>query len=452
MATLTKRIASFFRRDKPSPDTTSEMAQPSQAPINLGEMFRAERERRALVDVCNEMYDTDPRCEGAIDTLSRDIVRGGVTVKVANNPQAEEVAAALMERIITDKLDDWVKETLIEGDSFLELSINAVPEIAAVTRKPTLNMHRNSDKTDRFVDPLHAFWYDERSFGFPQPTADSIWFAEWQIVHGRWNHRSKRRYGRPLFASSNGAWKRVREGETDISIRRKTRAGMRYLHIVEGADDAGLLEYQERNRTALDNPFAASIDFFSNKPGAITTIQGDAKLADIQDVQHHIETWWTASPVPMALIGYGEALNRDILEQKLEQYKDALDALTQWAEDEFVQPLVEREWLLHGIYPQSLEVEYAWKSKTSTTARDLKSIADAVLVFRTLGFTDEVIRAIIARYLPWLDFEALEAQATATAAKAPAIEPSGNGKTPVTKADEEIARLMLTAAHLGVGV
>lgn len=415
---LIDTISRLFKRSvvEASADTAQETEQKIgqvREPTELAWKLRAEHDRARLVHLCNEMYETDPRCEGAINTLARDIAKGGFDVK-SDDQRAADVAKALIERLrLQSVLDDYARETLIEGDTFVEAGVNAERQIASITRKPTLHMQRNTDRTDRFSDPRRAFWYAEQSrlYTTLEPPSDAVWFAEWQIIHLRWNHRSKRKYGRPLFASATSAWKRVNEGELDIAVRRKTRAGMKFLHIVEGADAAGIEKYKEDNKAALDNPFAASIDLFSNKPGSITAIQGDAKLSEIDDVVHHIETWWTASPVPMVLIGYGKDLNRDVLEQKLTQYERSLESLTQWMEDEFVRPLLEREWLLNGIFPDALKYELVWRYKSPSTSTDLRNVADAILRFKALNIPDAIINAIVARFLPWLDITALlEAQ------------------------------------------
>lgn len=435
---LIDTLSRLFKRQMPEPaDTALETERAIGSvhePIELAYRLRAERDRVQLVHVCNEMYETDPRCEGVIDTLARDLAKGGFDVK-SDDTRAVDVAKALSDRLsLQSVLDDYARETLIEGDTFVEVGVNADLQIASISRKPTLHMQRNTDRTDRFTDPRRAFWYDEqRLLATLEPPPDAIWFAEWQIIHMRWNHRSKRKYGRPLFASATGAWKRMNEGELDIAVRRKTRAGMRYFHVIEGADTAGLEQYKENNKAALENPYSGIADFFSNRPGSISAVQGDARLAEIDDVVHHIETWWTASPVPMVLVGYGKDLNRDVLEQKLTQYERALESLTQWLEDEFVRPLLEREWLLNGIYPDNLKYELVWRYKAPSTSTDLKNVADAILRFKALGIPDAIINAIVARFLPWLDITAL-------------LEAQPDANPPV---DTQPARL---SAALGVGL
>jgi len=409
MPSLIDYITSRFRKREPELRTTAEeIPQPSASPTAFANKFKAERERERVFNICNDMYETDPRAKGAIDKLARDTVRGGFSISVRNNPGAEEVARRMVERIkLQKRLDDWCREAYIEGDSLLEVSISEDEEIVDVTRKPTLQTRRNSDRTDRFADPAHAFWYHGGPVFTLDIPSDAIWFPAWQMIHARWAHRSKRKYGRPLFASATSAWKRVKEGELDIAVRRKTRAGMKYLHVVKGADETALKTYKRNNKDALDNPFAAVADFFSSEEGSVTAIQGDAKLQEIADVVHHIETFWTASPVPLAAVGYGQDLNRDVLEDKLTQYESSLDEITQWCEDQMLVPLLEREWLLHGFYPDNLQYEVIWKQKSTTTAKDLKDVSDAVVSFKALRMPDELVWAIVARWLPWLDLSSV---------------------------------------------
>ncbi len=103
-----------------------------------------------------------------------------------------------------------------------------------------------------------------------------------------------------------------------MAIRRRTRAGMRYSHKLNTNDPGEVAAYMEANKDVLDSPYAPIQDFFGNVE--IEAIQGDARLGEIEDVRHHVDTFGVISPVPLELIGYGRELNRDILEQKLEQY------------------------------------------------------------------------------------------------------------------------------------
>ncbi len=384
----------------------------------------ADRTREAVVKTCQRMYDEDPRADGVLHTLARDIVGAGFTV-TTGNVRADEIAGALIKRLaLVSRLDDWIRLTARDGESFLEVEVSNEREILGVTRKPTLEMHRNSNQQDTFDDARYAFWWSDEAYtwGTPAPTDTGVvWFAEWQIVHARWNHDEGKRYGRPLFRSATGPWKRLTEGEHDVATRRKTRAGMKYNHqFPAGTTLLEIETYKQVNAEILDAPLAAIQDWFGTAD--IKTVEGDAKISDINDILHHIRTWWVVSPVPMSLLGYGQDLNRDVLEKQKEQYDESLGEIRPWGEKEILTPLFELAWLLAGILPETLIVEYHWKAKRVLKPSDLRDIADAALRWRAFGLNDAAIIRLVQPFLPDdMDIEALLAPQGDAAEGAPDV-------------------------------
>ncbi len=236
-------------------------------------------------------------------------------------------------------------------------------------------------------------------------TRETTWFAEWQIVHGRWEHDEGKKYGTPMMASAQGHYKKVQEGELDIAVRRKTRSGMKFLHVVEGADEAGLEAYREYNQDALDNPFAAVSDYFTNRAGSIQTIQGDAHLQEIADVEHMIATWFMGGEVPMELMGYGNNLNRDVLGEKRATYDQTIETLREWVAEELISPILERQWLLKGILPKGLKYEITWTATQAVTPAMVRDAADAAARLKLLGVSDESIAEMLAKFLPGIELE-----------------------------------------------
>ena len=411
MANLLDQIAAFFRQAKPTSagTTTLDDSRPvRQSYDSLAQILRADTERRRIVETCRRMYATDPRIKGILHSIGRDAVKGGFSISVSNDARAEQVANDMVTRLkLVKTMDDYVRLTLRDGDSLIEVGVNADREIAKLSRKPTLQMHRHSNSFDEFDDPQFAYWFHDRQVYGEQVPADAIWFAEWQIIHVRWSHDEGERYGCPLFSASTGAWKRVEQAEIDMAIRRNTRAGMKYLHVVEGATEAELDAYRERNKYTLSSPFAAVADYYTSKAGSLQTVQGDANLGDIRDVSHHIATMWLSSPLPMALLGYGESLNRDVLEEQTEQYHAALESITEWVTDSIVVPLLERQWLLAGILPESLDYAIEWATKQTLSAPSLEQVARAIGALVGTGkFTDETIYRTVGRFLPGFDWRA----------------------------------------------
>lgn len=409
---LRERINALFSRtpagvDKPQ-ETTTFSGMPdvkSVSPNELVHKFTAETDRRKIVEACRKMYAADPRIKKMHRQLSRDIIKGGFVVRVADQ-RALSVAQDLQKRLnLNKRLDDYVRLSARDGDCFLQAEINEALDIIEISRKPTLLTRRNSNTLDRFEDPRKAFWIGETYQ--TDPPADAIWLAEWETIHARWEHDEGHRYGTPMLASATSAFKRVTEGETDISVRRKTRSGLRYHHVVEGASEGELKAYKEINKAALDNPLAAIADFFSNKPGSLTAIQGDATLDQIGDVEHHIATLFTGGEVPMELIAYGGDLNRDVLGEKKVEYDETLDVLREWVSDQIIKPLLERQWLLKGIFPESLTYSIEWRNKQVVTAADIRDIADAAMRLRILGVPEPVVKIMLVRFLPGVTIEML---------------------------------------------
>jgi hypothetical protein len=275
-----------------------------------------------------------------------------------------------------------------------------------------LEVIRRTDEFDQFFDPAAAFaWADNVLLSVDvltnQLPPGATVFAEWQIVHVRYSHDEDSRYGAPLFAAARKPYKRMTEGEFDIAIRRKTRAGMKYVHALKDASETDIEAYRTRNQDVLDDPFAAVADYFSNKDTTVSSIQGDAHLSEIEDVLHHIRTWWIASPVPMSLLGYGQDLNRDVLDEQQKQYKVACEELSRWASEQIVKPLIERQWLLLGIWPDSLEWEVEWAAKDALTAEAFVDAAKALATLRATGvFSDETLLRMFSRFVPDFDAEA----------------------------------------------
>jgi hypothetical protein len=192
----------------------------------------------------------------------------------------------------------------------------------------------------------------------------------------------------------------------DVSVRRKVRAGMVMHHKVKG-NAADIAAYQEINKAALDQPFAAMRDLFTNDEGEITAIQGDAHLNEIEDIRHHIATLFTGSDVPMELMAYGEGLNRDILGEKKAEYAEILWQGREWITEQIIQPLLERQWLLKGILPEGLKYSIEWKRTTSVTAQDIQAVVQAAVQMRLLGVREEAIQAMLSNYLPGVDAKTL---------------------------------------------
>ena len=423
---LIDRLTTLIRRTPSGPSATTAREVPTPPlPSTALTAFQVERDRVSIITLVRRMLDEDPRAEEILATMARDVTRGGFSVKVkrgSGSGAANKAAADLIERLgLIELVTDWVKLTARDGDSFLEITVDSAGDIVKVTRKPTLQLHRNCDDRDDFPDPTRAYWWADELWNGMGAPRDATWFADWQILHARWNHDTGNAYGRPLFASARVPWKRLTEGETDMAVRRKTRAGLKFHHkFPEGTDAPTIEAYKAQNKDSLANPTAAIADYFGTTE--IRAIEGDGKLGEMSDIEHHIRTWWLASPVPMALLGYGQDLNRDVLKEQQEQYDRALDALCAWLDKEILQPLIELQWLLKGIWPGALTYQIVRPTRHPITPEMVKTASEAIAAIQKTGLLTEALQMqMLAQFLPGLDPE--EALALLKAERAAAAPP-----------------------------
>lgn len=406
---LVQSIRDLFKRNEPAVETTmvaEHVPQHGDAVIDVYKALESDRERMAVIKTCRTMYAVDSRVKKAHRFYARDIVRSGFIVRTKNE-RAKEIAVALQKRIgLNQVLEDCVRLTSRDGDSFYEIVVDETMRIAEVSRKPSTEVRRHSDKRDKFKSPNKAFWQYSRPWMGTDIPKDATWYADWQMIHTRWDYDGDTRYGTPMFASSTGAFKRVQDGELNIAVRRKIGSAQIRQHVVEGSP-ADVEAYKTNNKKVLGR-LAAVIDLFSNKQSSLTVHQGDGAVDKIGDVEHHITAMMAASDVPEELIVGGSNLNRDILGDKKEEYEETLSQGREWLTDQFIKPLLEREWLLQGILPENVDYEILWRTAKPLTPADLRDLGDALMKYKLLGVDDEIVKQLAASYLRNVDGEILK--------------------------------------------
>lgn len=372
--------------------------------------FNVHNDRRSKVADSREMTRDDPRAKQIVQTLARDVIKGGFSVSLTGNRSeaAGEVLEELWKRSgFLQQLPTYLETVLRDGDIFLEISVSSDGRVMGLTRKPTLQMYRNSDAYDQFSDPERAFYWTSQPYFSELPPNDVVWFPAWVMIHARWDSDDTTRYGSPLLTAARKSYKRMEQGELDLAIRRKTRSGIKYLHKLEGASPAEIEAYKTNNEEALSDPFAAVADFFTNQSGGIEVLQGDAHLGSIEDILHHVDSFGVASPIPLELIGYGRNLNRDVLREKREQYNEAIAAIRTWVERELILPLIERQLLLLNFWPENYTIDLQWKQKREVTPVELKDLGVFVGAMQATGLlSSEVLLRLLSTYLPDFDVEA----------------------------------------------
>src|SRR5262245_38028688 len=150
MPTLKQRIQAFFNPPALTPGLTptGRSASPTGgegsqiAPVisesSVATRFQVEHHRAAVVKDCRIMYKTDPRIKKMHKDYAKDLMRNGFIVRT-EDARAKQIADDLQNRLkLNQKLEDWLRLSMRDGDSFLELSVDDSLLISDVTRKPTL--------------------------------------------------------------------------------------------------------------------------------------------------------------------------------------------------------------------------------------------------------------------------------------------------------------------------
>lgn len=384
-----QRIASVLSGTKPEPSTVTFPTHKRKS-----DEFYVDASRNSIINDCRRMYDEDPRIKSGLWRIAGDMVAGSFSVHVKSGPyskRAQKIADDVLEKLelrtpsgqAGSKLISTLVYAMRDGDVFLQVvaSNNGIQELLKMplmsndltsysshSKGSYTVFHRNSNTLDKFDNPRKAYFMS--NFPIPEntvdPKSDTItWFRDWQILHVRWWHEATKRYGTPLMASSRITYKMLKEGEVDVAVRRKTRAGQKRHHQIQGATDAAIEEYKKWNADALDDPTAAASDFFSNERTTISVLQGDETIGQIDDLVHHLQTLATGMLIPLAMTGYGSDMNRDILDVQNEEYRRLLEVIGTFPISAIIKPIIELEWLLHGIYPDSYDWDIEWSSRES---------------------------------------------------------------------------------------
>lgn len=409
------RITALFSRTNTS-ETDSFQGRQSDTSkhTELIDRFKVEQDRVSQIKESNKFYNEDDLAKGVVRTIASNATMGGFSFR-CDDEKAKQIVNDMLRRTkLQSKAFPYLRKGMLDGDLFGQIVVAPNGDIIKVKRMPALLMRRNSNDADEFDDPTRAFYQvdpmEAAYFALDPSTLsdkDATWFAEWQIVHARWDHDEGSRYGVPFLNSSRGSLKKIAEGALDMAIRRKTRAGMKYVHSLEDASEAELEAYKNRNKKALSNPFAAIADFFSNKKVTVSSIQGDAKLSENEDIKFHVDRFFAGMPVPKALLGFEQSINRDVLEKQEVQYLRELDNAEEFITS-FIREIIDLQLLLKGILPESVDYSLNWADRWGDQKMDnLTKITDVITKLQlTKLLDDEDLLTILDSYLPDIDIEA----------------------------------------------
>lgn len=346
------------------------------------ETFRLEWDRRTMLREIDLMLRSDTRIKRANKVLAATAVRRGITVTVscesseALAAQAQEVINNLMyDCQINAKLPSWARILPKEGDLFLNPIVDLKErKIKNIKRLPAITMQRNDDMTSNFPDTMKAFRQID-----PISLQTLAEFPLWAINHIRYDHEEGDRYGNSQYLQCRGYWRKLDMTEQDLVVRRRTRAPQRRLHNVGTKENPGdwkdVQKYKDENKLT---PKTAQIttDYYANGLIDIKNLDGDAHLDEIKDVNHLQEVYMIGTAVPLHILGFGQNVNRDIVEDQKAQFEEDTQELRGLLENGDSSPYSGLRFIfdfalaLAGINPLLVEYNIRWFENDNESAND----------------------------------------------------------------------------------
>jgi hypothetical protein len=359
------------------------------ADVALARMYRefaVSTEIREQILLLRDMELRDGRVRNIHGRICRDTVRGGLVMQFQEGGDALkkewEAFAARLQLNRAQKLRSDARGLVAEGNLPLQLVLDDRLRVAAAVRMPAETIVPLVDMNGRFKDPAAA--YEQRDVVTGQVLAK---FAAWNLQLARFDPLSyddMGEMGRPFLSATIETWRKLRMTEEDMVIRRRQRAPMRLSHVLEGATTEELETYRKNVEGEKGD---ITTDFYANRKGGVTALQGDASLKDIEDVVHLLDSFFAGTPAPKGLFGYTNGLARDVLEDLKRDYYDEIDHVQDTLAWEY-------EWsfrvhlMLQGVVAEPDEFSLRFAERRTETPNQ---VADLALKLSALGLPPPLV-------------------------------------------------------------
>jgi len=341
--------------------------------------------RAAILDI-REMDRVDGRVKRIHKRVAESVVKGGLKLKTGSSHKRLIKAWADFERRLGlknhQKLKSDARGLLMEGNLALQVVIDPTGQVVQCVRMAAETLLPRVNANGTFIDPRKAWEQYDLTTG--------IKIAEyplWQLETVRLtpdNFDDFGARGRPYLDANRTVWRKLTMTEEDLVIRRRTRAPLRMAHVLEGATKEDLLDY--RNKIEMDQD-QITTDFYLNRKGGVSAVQGDANLDQIADVSYLLDTFFAGTPAPKALFGYSEGLNRDILEDLKKDFFEEIDAL-QDTQSMAYENIFRLDLLMRGINPDDVEFSVQFAERRTDTPNQR---ADLALKHQAMGVPKDMI-------------------------------------------------------------
>lgn len=372
-----------------APGVTTEVGQRSNP-----DTLMLDFQRRLWVDPClletirdiRAMDRTDGRVKKIHSRSARAAAKGGIRLAATGQPRLEREWNEFARRLQLNnpqKLQSDLRGVLTDGNLAIQWVLDDQQRIVAAPRMPPETLVALTTDAGVFADPAHA--YDQLDLRSGAIVAQ---FALWQLTVGRLdpvNYDDWGCPGRPYLDASRSTWRKLDMTEEDAVLRRRMRAAQRMVHVLENSSVDDLAAYKAG--VEADQASGAIRDYYMNRKGSVSAVQGDANLDQIADVVHQLDTFMSGAPMGKALLGYTDGLSRDVLEDLKKDWYDELAAIQTIAASVYRQGFV-LHLLLRGINPQAYDFDVAFVERLTDTPNQR---ADLALKHQALGASRETV-------------------------------------------------------------
>lgn len=343
-------------------------------------------ELRATILEIRDMDYRDGRVKKIHSRMAMDTVRGGLTF--TQGEESAELAKRWREFARRTSLSNAVKlksdarAFVLSGNLPTQWVLDQGNLVVGAVAMPAETMLPNVSPAGRFIDPTRAYIQMDVMTG-----AELAAFPLWKMTMGRLDPESfddMGAMGRPLLDAVRETWRKLRMTEEDLVIRRRTRAPLRMSHVLEGASVTDIDDYRKR---VEQDQNTITTDYYANKKGGVTAVQGDSAVDQIADVVHLLDTFFAGTPLPAGLMGYVGKINRDILADLMNAYFDEIDVVQDtlaWVYEQGFR----LELLLDGINPDQEEFTIKFAERRTETPNQT---ADRLLKWNALGIPPSMV-------------------------------------------------------------
>jgi hypothetical protein len=292
-------------------------------------------------------------------TVESSAARG---VTAGNERRAQRVITAFLRNSdLKNKVRSWGEQSLAQGDLFIQC-VEYRGELINAKRMPAESMIRNTDQRDVFTDTLRAF--KQVDVGTLVPITD---FALWQIQHGRWNHTDGEQYGASQFLQLRSLDRIFRQMILDQAARRKTRGTPRRYHSIgnkeKPASQKQIDDYIALNKLDIDT--GETEDYYGSGQGDIKDLNPDGQVDRIRDIEFVLNVLFPRTGMAKGLVGFGETVARDILDEQREFLSNNQDQFIDWLEFNPLRSCIDLALLIAGINPDSISYTVQFEERLS---------------------------------------------------------------------------------------